>query len=110
MAQPKQSIVPPNLTPSLQILLQKQQEHAGLQALKEASGSLLARVDKLAESSAVMADGGEGEFALVPRSTPRTGYEGWIKEEEARSPGLTRSCRGGIEELAACVLDPEPFR
>jgi hypothetical protein len=49
-----------NLTPSLQTLLQKQQEHAGLQALREASAELLARVEKLAEMSNVMADGGEG--------------------------------------------------
>ncbi|RSH87320.1 hypothetical protein EHS25_003229 [Saitozyma podzolica] len=48
-----------NLTPSLQTLLQKQQEHAGLQALREASAELLARVEKLAEMSNVMADGGE---------------------------------------------------
>lgn len=49
-----------NLTPSLQTLLQKQQEHAGLQALREASAELLARVEKLAEMSNIMADGGEG--------------------------------------------------
>lgn len=44
-----------------QILLQKQQEHAGLQALREASAGLLERVEKLAEMSNVMADGGEGK-------------------------------------------------
>lgn len=49
------------LPSSLQILLHKQQEHAGLQALREASATLLARVEKLAEMSNVMADGGEGE-------------------------------------------------
>jgi DASH complex subunit DAD2 len=57
----KSSILPSqNLTPSFQILLQKQQEHAGLQALREASAEMLARVEKLAEMSNVMADGGEG--------------------------------------------------
>jgi DASH complex subunit DAD2 len=54
-----------NLTPSLQTLLQKQQEHAGLQALREASAELLARVEKLAEMSNVMADGGEGGSSQV---------------------------------------------
>ena len=49
------------LPPSYQTLLQKQQEHAGLQALKEASGDMVRRVEKLAEMSSVMADGGEGE-------------------------------------------------
>ncbi len=43
-------------------LLEKQQEHAGLQALKEASGDLLERVEELAKMGNVMADGGEGEF------------------------------------------------
>lgn len=45
-------------------LLEKQQEHAGLQALKEASGSLLERVEELAKMGNVMADGGEGECSL----------------------------------------------
>ena len=49
-----------SLPPSLQILYQKQQEHAGLQALRESSAELLERVEKLAEMSHVMADGGEG--------------------------------------------------
>ena len=49
-----------SLPPSLQVLLQKQQEHAGLQALREASAEMLQRVEKLAEMSSVMADGGEG--------------------------------------------------
>ncbi|KAK8864460.1 hypothetical protein IAR55_001709 [Kwoniella newhampshirensis] len=47
------------LPPSLQILYQKQQEYAGLQALREASADLLGRVEKLAEMSHIMADGGE---------------------------------------------------
>ena len=51
--------LPPNLPPSYHVLLQKQQEHAGLQALKEASAEMLQRVEKLAEMSNVMADGGE---------------------------------------------------
>ena len=49
------------LTSSQQVYLQKQQEHAGLQALREASGTLVERVEKLAEMSNTMADGGEGE-------------------------------------------------
>ncbi|WWD17239.1 hypothetical protein CI109_101677 [Kwoniella shandongensis] len=48
-----------SLPPSLQILYQKQQEYAGLQALREASADLLSRVEKLAEMSHIMADGGE---------------------------------------------------
>ncbi|OCF36784.1 DASH complex subunit DAD2 [Kwoniella heveanensis BCC8398] len=50
---------PNNLPPSYQVLYQKQQEYAGLQALKEASGDLVQRVEKLAEMSNMMADGGE---------------------------------------------------
>ncbi|EIW70361.1 DASH complex subunit DAD2 [Tremella mesenterica] len=53
------------LTSSQQILLQKQQEHAGLQALREASANLLSRVDKLAEMSNTMADGGEAVGAVL---------------------------------------------
>ncbi|WWD03035.1 hypothetical protein V865_001079 [Kwoniella europaea PYCC6329] len=49
----------PNLPPSLQILYQKQQEYAGLQALREASAEMVTRVEKLAEMSNIMADGGE---------------------------------------------------
>jgi hypothetical protein len=44
-------------------LLEKQQEHASLQALKEASGHLLERVEELAKMGNVMADGGEGAFS-----------------------------------------------
>jgi DASH complex subunit DAD2 len=49
------------LTRSQHTLLQKQQEHAGLQALREASAGLLEKVEKLSEMSNIMADGGEGE-------------------------------------------------
>jgi DASH complex subunit DAD2 len=49
-----------NLPASYHTLLQKQQEHAGLQALKEASRDMVKRVETLAEMSNVMADGGEG--------------------------------------------------
>ena len=55
------SQAPTNLSPSYQILFQKQQEHAGLQALRETSANLLEKVEKLAEMSNIMADGGEGE-------------------------------------------------
>lgn len=54
------SQAPTNLSPSYQILYQKQQEHAGLQALRETSANLLEKVEKLAEMSNIMADGGEG--------------------------------------------------
>lgn len=57
--------IPANLPPSLQLLLQKQQEHSGLQALREASGDLVKRVEKLAESTNVMADGGKGTSACL---------------------------------------------
>lgn len=50
-----------NLPPSLLNFYQKQQEYAGLQALREASADLVARAEKLAEMSNVMADGGEGK-------------------------------------------------
>jgi hypothetical protein len=62
MAQPPQTplAIPSNLPPSLQILFQKQQEYSGLQALREASADMVARVEKLAEMSHIMADGGEG--------------------------------------------------
>ncbi|ORY21107.1 DASH complex subunit Dad2-domain-containing protein [Naematelia encephala] len=64
-AQQRQSLNPQSLPPSLQILLQKQQEHAGLQALKESSAELLQRVEKLAEMSNIMADGGEAIGAVL---------------------------------------------
>jgi DASH complex subunit DAD2 len=50
------------LTTAQEIFLQKQKEHAGLQALRESSALLLQRVEQLAEMSNIMADGGEGEF------------------------------------------------
>jgi hypothetical protein len=52
----------PGLTTAQEIFLQKQKEHAGLQALRESSALLLQRVEQLAEMSNIMADGGEGEF------------------------------------------------
>ena len=51
----------PALTTSQHVLLQKQQEYAGLQALRESSADMVARVEKLGEMSSIMADGGEGE-------------------------------------------------
>jgi len=51
----------PGLTTAQEIFLQKQKEHAGLQALRESSALLLQRVEQLAEMSNIMADGGEGE-------------------------------------------------
>jgi len=64
--------IPSNLPPSLQILYQKQQEYSGLQALKEASGEMVSRVEKLAEMSHIMADGGEGLLKLD--TYPAGGY------------------------------------
>lgn len=49
-----------DLTPTQLRLLEKQQEYASLQALKEASGLMLDRVEELARMSHVMADGGAG--------------------------------------------------
>lgn len=56
------------LTPSQMMLYQKQQEHAGLQALRQASAQLVERAEKLGEMSNVMADGGEGELDHQARS------------------------------------------
>lgn len=53
-----------DLTPSQLRLLEKQQEYASLQALREASGNMLARVEELARMSNVMADGGAGECGI----------------------------------------------
>jgi hypothetical protein len=57
-----------NLTPTQIRLYEKQQEHASLQALKEASGQMLERVEELARMSHVMADGGAGEFISLSNS------------------------------------------
>ena len=59
------SVDPKDLSPSQQILLQKQKEHLGLLQLRDASKDLLERVEKLAEMQHVMADGGEGECSLA---------------------------------------------
>mgnify|MGYP002718877050 FL=1 len=61
LQQPGNTIDLANLPPSYLTLLQKQQEYSALQALKEASGEMLQRIEKLAEMSNIMADGGEGE-------------------------------------------------
>jgi len=57
----------PGLTTAQEIFLQKQKEHAGLQALRESSALLLQRVEQLAEMSNIMADGGEGESQFLYR-------------------------------------------
>lgn len=64
-----------NLPPIYQTYLQKQQEYAGLQALKEASGEMIHRVEQLAGMSSIMADGGEGESLHRPQLSG--GFEGW---------------------------------
>lgn len=69
---------PQTLPPSLQVLLQKQQERAGLQALREASAGLVERAEKLAEQSNVMADGGEGWLSFTwTAETELIGKQRW---------------------------------
>lgn len=85
------------LTPTQLRLLEKQQEHAGLQALKEASGNLLEKVEELAKMGNVMADGGEGEPSLAP-----------FHADECADLALG-SRWIGAEELAASVLHFESF-
>lgn len=51
-----------DLTPTQLRLLEKQQEYASLQALKEASGNMLERIEQVAKMSNVMADGGVGRL------------------------------------------------
>ena len=65
-----------NLTPTQIRLYEKQQEHASLQALKEASGQMLERVEELARMSHVMADGGAGECSLSNNKRQCIGYRG----------------------------------
>jgi hypothetical protein len=90
-----------NLTPSLQTLLQKQQEHAGLQALREASAELLARVEKLAEMSNVMADGGEGGSGRVGSG---------VIFQQSRSMLMGPSDRRRPQKLATRLLHTQPLR
>ncbi|BEI81328.1 hypothetical protein CcaverHIS002_0204880 [Cutaneotrichosporon cavernicola] len=61
------SNLPPEVAnnPTLLKLYHKQQEHSGLQALKEATEGMLAKADKLAEQSNMMADGGEAIGAVL---------------------------------------------
>ena len=49
-----------SLSTAHQNLLQKQHEHQGLVALRDASAELLDQIEKLAGMSNIMADGGEG--------------------------------------------------
>lgn len=55
--------LPPDIAnnPALLRLYHKQQEYSGLQALKEATEGMLAKADRLADQSNMVADGGEGE-------------------------------------------------
>ena len=98
-----------NLTPTQIRLYEKQQEHASLQALKEASGQMLERVEELASMSHVMADGGAGECALGQKTKVNV----WGV--------LIRVCLGcvlcacdsgrlGIEELEPGVFHPQLVR
>lgn len=86
------------LTPTQLRLLEKQQEHAGLQALKEASGNLLEKVEELARMGNVMADGGEGELHWHPFM--QTSALIWLE--------CSRWIR--VEELAASVFHFESLR
>ncbi|WVR07095.1 hypothetical protein IAU60_004134 [Kwoniella sp. DSM 27419] len=98
----------PNLPPSLQILYQKQQEHSGLNALRDASAELVTRVEKLAEMSHVMADGGEAIggvlrnwphifsiLNLFDKPAERTGSPSPNDEPEEPLPVLVRLPYGG---------------
>ncbi|WWC70055.1 uncharacterized protein I206_104000 [Kwoniella pini CBS 10737] len=103
--------VQPNLPPSLQILYQKQQEYAGLQALREASSELVGRVEKLAEMSNIMADGGEAVggvlrnwphvfsilnlFAQQQSETSQTNIPEEEQDEQEPLPVLVRLPYGG---------------
>ncbi|WWC62038.1 uncharacterized protein I303_104626 [Kwoniella dejecticola CBS 10117] len=107
----------PNLPPSLQILYQKQQEYAGLQALREASSELVGRVEKLAEMSNIMADGGEAVggvlrnwphvfsilnlFAQQQADTSQANIPEEEQEEQEPLPVLVRLPYGGETSTTA---------
>jgi hypothetical protein len=76
-----------NLTPTQIRLYEKQQEHASLQALKEASGQMLERVEELARMSHVMADGGAGEFISLSNNKRR-----YMGVGRGANPGLFGLC------------------
>lgn len=115
----------PALTTSQHVLLQKQQEYAGLQALRESSADMVARVEKLGKMSSIMADGGEGEFvfslvvalwpgvsglsALALEVARDKGREGGY-DILAREHGIDNSARTGSSELATHLLRPQSFR
>ncbi|WOO85646.1 DASH complex subunit dad2 [Vanrija pseudolonga] len=91
------------LPPSLQLLHQKQQEYASLQALREESARLVERVEKLAEMSNVMADGGAA-IGSVLASWP---YVFKILEQigEGRAPAPTEDA----DEEAVPVMVRLPY-
>ncbi|WVQ81753.1 hypothetical protein IAT38_003878 [Cryptococcus sp. DSM 104549] len=116
----------PSLPPSLQNLYQKQQEYAGLQALREASGDLVARMEKIAEMTNIMADGGEA-FGGVLRNWPHvfsilnlfdtqieqrsTSPSRQDEEPEEPLPCLVRLPYGGETSSASeDVAQPNPAR
>ncbi|WRT66433.1 uncharacterized protein IL334_003389 [Kwoniella shivajii] len=109
----------PNLPPSLQILHQKQQEYAGLQALREASSDLLGRVERLAEMSNIMADGGEAVggvlrnwphifsiLNLFAQNTERPSSPSQDDEPEEPLPVLVRLPYGGETTTTTAKENP----
>ncbi|RSH80912.1 uncharacterized protein EHS24_008340 [Apiotrichum porosum] len=98
---------------SLQLLLQKQQEYAALQALKEASGDLVGRVEKLSEMTNVMADGGEAVakvlqnwayvFSVLGSLDMTRGEEGEPVPQMIRLPHPEAEAAAAEEEAAAAA-------
>ena len=107
----------PALTTSQHVLLQKQQEYAGLQALRESSAEMVQRVEKLGEMSSIMADGGEGEFCNNSlRASSPLGSGSMALLVLPRSLDVDRlsrtdhSSRTSFTELAPRFLRPQPLR
>jgi hypothetical protein len=80
-----------HLPASLQLLHQKQQEHAALQALHEASAELVARAERMAGMSGTMADGGESEYGERVWEVGGIGEGGGEDEGEGEGEGLRLS-------------------
>jgi hypothetical protein len=99
-----------NLTPTQIRLYEKQQEHASLQALKEASGQMLERVEELARMSHVMADGGAGECLLGAETNVDIWVSGGVLIRVCLGCLACDSGRLGIEELEPGVFHPQFVR
>ncbi|OWT41964.1 DASH complex subunit DAD2 [Cryptococcus neoformans Tu401-1] len=93
-----------NLPPSLLNFYQKQQEYAGLQALREASADLVARAEKLAEMSNIMADGGEA-IGGVLRNWPHVfSILSLFTAQMEKSPGDRSRQEDEDEEPLPCLV------